>query len=77
MFDTIMSTMKSTYESEYGQYDGVTVSTNKTGDLTFEVVVTVDFKNISDSTKTALGMQGSESYGVNKAELENDGYTCK
>ena len=71
------NSLKSTYENMYGKYDGVKVTTNKTSDLKFDIVVSIDFKNISNSTKTALKMNGSESYSVNKNQLENMGYTCK
>ena len=75
-FDTMFNTMKSTYENQYN-YDGITVTASKTGDKTFDVVVFVDYKNISDATKTAIGAKGSESYSVNKTQLEQQGYTCK
>lgn len=76
-FDTLMSTMKSTYDNQYGKYDGITVTSNKTSDSTFEVVISIDYKKISDTTKTAIGAVGSESYSVNKKQLEGQGYTCK
>ena len=73
----MFNSLKSTYDNMYGKYDGVTVTTKKTSDLDFDIIVSIDFKNISDSTKTALNMNGSESYSVNKKQLENMGYTCK
>ena len=76
-FDSLMETMKSTYEKQYGSHEGITVTTNKTGDSTFEVVISIDYKNISSSTKSAIGAVGSESYSVNKKQLEGQGYTCK
>ena len=75
--ETMYNSLRSTYENMYGKYDGVTVTTKKTSDLDFDIIVSIDFKNISDSTKTALNMNGSESYSVNKKQLENMGYTCK
>lgn len=74
---TMYTSLKSTYENMYGKYDGVTVTANKESDLKFNIVVSIDFKNISDSTKSALNMSGSESYRVNRKQLENMGYTCK
>ena len=74
---TMFETLKTTYENMYGKYDGITVTTKKTSDLKFDIIVSIDFKNISDSTKTALNMNGSESYSVNRKQLENMGYTCK
>lgn len=76
-FDTLMNTMKTTYDNMYAKYDGITVTTNKTGSNTFEVVISIDYKNISDTTKKAIGAVGSESYSVNRKQLENQGYTCK
>ena len=76
-FDTLMDTMKTTYDEQYGKYDGVTVETNKTSDSTFEVTISVDYKNTSDSTRTALDMKGSEDYKINKTQLEQQGYTCE
>ena len=76
-FDTLMSTMKSTYDNQYGKYDGITVTSNKTSDSTFEVVISIDYKNISDATKVAISAVGSESYSVNRSQLEKQGYTCK
>ena len=75
--DTLLSTMKSTYESNYGKYNGVTVNTEKTSDTTFNVTISMDYKNMSDSDKSALGATGSESYSANKKSLEGQGYTCK
>lgn len=75
--DSLVSTMKSTYEKQYGKYNGVTVNTEKTSDLTFNITITMDYKNMSDSDKSALGASGSESYSVNKKSLEDQGYTCK
>ena len=74
---TMYTSLKSTYENMYGKYDGVTVTANKESDLKFNIVVSIDFKNISDSTKSALNMSGSESYSVNRKQLEDMGYTCK
>lgn len=76
-FDTLMNKMKTTYDNMYAKYDGITVRTNKTGSNTFEVVISIDYKNISDTTKKAIGAVGSESYSVNRRQLENQGYTCK
>lgn len=75
--DTLVNTMKTTYEKQYGKYDGVTVNTEKTSDLTFNVIITMDYKNMSDSDKKSLNISGSESYSTNKKDLENQGYTCK
>ncbi len=75
--DTLVNTMKTTYENQYGKYDGVEVKAEKVSDLTFNVVITMDYKNISDSDKKSLNLSGSESYSVNKKDLENQGYTCK
>ena len=77
MASTITSSMQSTYESQYGKYDGITVKLNKISDLKFEIVISIDYENISDATKTAIGAVGSESYSVNRKQLENQGYTCK
>lgn len=77
MASTITSSMQSTYEQQYGKYDGITVKLNKISDLKFEIVISIDYENISDSTKTAIGAVGSESYSVNRRQLENQGYTCK
>ena len=76
-FNTIVDAMKSTYEDQYGKYEGVTVKTNQTSDSTFETVISIDYKNTSNSTRAALGMEGSEDYKVNKTQLEEQGYTCK
>ncbi len=75
--DSFLSTMKSTYERQYSKYNGVTVNAEKVSDLKFKVTITMDYKNMSDSDKKALGASGSESYSVNKKSLENQGYTCK
>lgn len=75
--DTLMSTYKSVYDKQYGKYDGIKVSSNKTSDSSFEIVISIDYKNISDTTKTAIGAVGSESYSVNKKQLEGQGYSCK
>lgn len=76
-FDTLMNTMKSTYENQYGKYSGINVTTNKTSDSTFEIVISFDYKSLDDTTKTAIGAVGSESYSVNKKQLESQGYSCK
>lgn len=76
-FDTLMSSMKTNYENTYAKYDGITVTTTKTGSNTFEVVISIDYKNISEATKKAIGAEGSESYSVNRRLLEKQGYTCK
>ncbi len=75
--DTFVDTMNKTYENQYGKYDGVTVKTEKTSDLAFNVTITMDYKNMSDSDKKALNISGSEAYSTNKKDLENQGYTCK
>lgn len=75
--ETFINTMKSTYEKQYGNHDGITLKSNKTGDSTFEIVISIDYKNISDSTKKAIGAVGSESYSINRNQLEKQGYTCK
>lgn len=75
--DTFVDTMNSTYEKQYGKYNGVTVKTEKTSDLAFNVTITMDYKNMSDSDKKALNISGSESYSTNKKDLEKQGYSCK
>lgn len=75
--DSFVNTMMSTYESQYGKYDGVTVSLKKVDDLHFTIIISMDFKNMSAQDKVAIGMSGSEDYTVNKTAFINQGYTCE
>ena len=73
---TYYNTLKTQYDTTYGKYNGVTVTSNKTSDLKFSFRINLDYKNISSADKTAMGFVGSESYDVNKTAFEQQGYTC-
>lgn len=75
--ETFINTMMSTYESQYGKYDGVTVTLKKTDSLNFTIVISMDFQNMAAADKVAIGMSGSEDYTVNKTAFLNQGYTCE
>ena len=75
--DTFVSQFKRQYESQYGKYDTVKVSTTKKGDSKIVVDIDFDYKAMSDADKKALNMAGSEDYDVNKETLEKSGFTCK
>ena len=75
--ESFTSTMMSTYESQYGKYDGVTVSLRKVDNLHFTIVISMDFKNMTTQDKVAIGMSGSEDYTVNRTAFINQGYTCE
>lgn len=75
--ETYLNSIKTQYEKTYAKYDGVEVTLDKTSDLKFSIIISMDYKNISDSDKTAMGFSGSETYAANKKSFENEGYTCK
>ena len=75
--DTYLSTYKKTFENQYGKYNNVKVTAEKSGDSAIEVNVAFDFKAMSDSDKSAVGFKGSLDYDVNKESFEKSGYTCK
>ena len=74
--DTFVNTMKTTYDSQYGVYDGVEVTLKKNSNLEFVIVISMDFAKISAADKVALGMSGSEDYSVNRSSFISNGYTC-
>ena len=75
--DTFISNMKSTYETQYSG-EHFKVSTNKISDSEFSVSISMDYKNMTEAEKKQANMsEGSESYSVNKAEFEKQGFTCK
>lgn len=73
----LISSMETTYKTQYSG-EHFTVTTDKISDNEFSVSVAMDFKNMTDAEKAKAGMSsGSESYSVNKADLEKQGFTCK
>ena len=78
--DTLVSNMDSTYKSQYkGEHFKVT--TDKTSDSSFTTKIYMDYKNMTDAEKqmanVSSGSKVSESYKVNKQDLEKQGFTCK
>ena len=77
--DTLIQSMESTYNNQY-KGDHFKVSTEKVSDSSFKVVIFMDYKNMTDAEKKTANMAGSnasESYAVNKKDLEANGFTCK
>lgn len=74
--DTLVESMKKTYDDKYGVYDGVTVTLKRTSQTVFTIVIAIDFPNISATDKKALNLSGSEDYSVNRTSFINSGYTC-
>ena len=76
-YDTFVNSMKTTYDNQYGKYNGVTITVEKESSTEFSIVITMDFSKMTDTDKKAVGMSGSEDYTVNKTAFINQGYTCK
>ncbi len=74
---TLVNSAESYVKSTYGSSDAITIKSEKKSDLKYDIIVSIDYKNMSDSDKTKFGFSGDESYEVNKQDLEKSGYTCK
>ena len=75
--DTFVNTMKNTYDSKYGIYDGVKVTLKRDSNTEFSILIDMDFPKLSATDRTALGMSGSEDYTVNRNAFIREGYTCE
>ncbi len=74
---TFINTMKTTYDQQYGKYEGVKVELKTESDTEFSIIISLDFTVMSDADKKALGFAGSEDYTVNRTSFINSGYTCE
>lgn len=75
--DSLISSLESSIKVQYSG-EHFTVSTNKISDTEFSVSVAMDYKNMTEAEKVKANMSsGSEKYSVNKAQLEQQGFTCK
>ena len=77
--DTLVDTMDSTYKAQY-KGDHFKVTTTKKSDSSFTTSIYMDYKNMTDAEKKAANVGGSnvsESYSVNKKDLEKQGFSCK
>ena len=73
--DLFVSTMKSSVCDTYNAYEGVSCDvTSPNGGL--EVVVKLDYPKLSQEAKDDLSFN-YQSYDSLKADLEEQGYTCK
>jgi hypothetical protein len=77
--DTLVESMDSTYKNQYkGEHFKVT--TEKVSDSSFTTKIYMDYKNMTEDEKKAANVansKASESYSVNKKDLESQGFTCK
>lgn len=75
--NTYFSTLKNQYQSQYGKYNGVTVTATQLSTLKSRFTISIDFSKLSSTDKAAIGFVGSEDYNVNKAAFERQGYVCR
>ena len=78
MIDDFVKQAETGIKSQLSKVSSLNITSNKTSDKAFEVVVSFDFSKLTASEKAALQLnKGSETYTANKKSLEQQNFTCK
>jgi hypothetical protein len=75
--ETFMDEFNTRYAELYKGNEHINFEVIKKSDLEINVVINIDYVNMTAEEKTSSGFSGLEDYATNKTQLEKDGHICQ